>query len=202
MTVSIELKSSGHYTSLRDAETLIRESGKLFLHPISETHQFRPTLTYMDALTRKSRRRGGGFSDDESDGPPPDPDEPAPPPAAKKDKKPSEDAKEVQVAVRKSGDDRGMGFGGGLTAVRREMLTAIRAEEDERWENYDYHDREVSFTLYVYTFSSRIITRTRTLVRRLTPCFLSPRTHSIALRPLLQCCQISRAYETSILRNV
>ena len=81
MTVSIELKSSGHYTSLRDAETLIRESGKLFLHPISETHQFRPTLTYMDALTRKSRRRGGGFSDDESDGPPPDPDEPAPPEA-------------------------------------------------------------------------------------------------------------------------
>lgn len=96
----------------------------------------------MDILTRKSKRRGLN-SDDEDDGPPPDPDEPAPPPVPKKEKKPTGEAKEVQVAVRKSADDRGMPFGGGLTAVRREMLTSIRAEEDESWEDYEYCDPEV-----------------------------------------------------------
>ena len=42
--------------------------GQLHLHPISETHQLRPTLTYMDVLSRKNRRgRGGAGSDDDSD---------------------------------------------------------------------------------------------------------------------------------------
>ena len=95
----------------------------------------------MDILSRKFKRRGGNHSDDESDeGPPPDPDEPAPPPAPKKEKKASDDAKEVQVAVRKNTD---VPFGGGLTAVRREMLMAIRAEEDESWEDYEYCDAQV-----------------------------------------------------------
>lgn len=128
-------------------------TGKLHLHPISETHQFRPTLTYMDILTRKTKRRGGGGSDDDSDdGPPPDPDEPAPAPAPKKEKKPSAEAKEVQVAIRKNADDRGMSFAGGLTAVRREMLTAIRTEEDERWEEYEYCASEVSFQFNSFRF--------------------------------------------------
>src|ERR1700730_8246464 len=53
--------------------------GQLHLHPISETHPLRPTLTYLDALSRKSRRRFGvGSGSDSDDGPPPDPDEPAP----------------------------------------------------------------------------------------------------------------------------
>ncbi|KAF7791960.1 hypothetical protein EIP86_002986 [Pleurotus ostreatoroseus] len=117
----------------------IVRDGKLHLHSISETHQFRPTLTYMDILTRKTKRRGSAGSDDDSDdGPPPDPDEPAPAPAPKKEKKPTAEAKEVQVAIRKNVDDRGMSFAGGLTAVRREMLTAIRTEEDERWIDYEY----------------------------------------------------------------
>ena len=137
-------------TVRRHSSVLITDSisnyiGKLHLHPISETHQFRPALTYMDILTRKTKRRGGGGSDDDSDdGPPPDPDEPAPAPAPKKEKKPSAEAKEVQVAIRKSADDRGMSFAGGLTAVRREMLTAIRTEEDERWEEYEYCASDVS----------------------------------------------------------
>lgn len=118
----------------------------MHLHPINETYQLRPTLTYIDVLTRKTKRpRGGAGSDDDSDdGPPPDPDEPAPAPAPKKEKKKSGETKEVQVSVKKVSDDKGMSLGGGLTAVRREMLLAIRAEEDEKWEDYEYCDGEVS----------------------------------------------------------
>lgn len=106
----------------------------------------------MDILTRKAKRRGGAGSDDDSDdGPPPDPDEPAPAPAPKKEKKPTAEAKEVQVAIRKNVDDRGISFAGGLTAVRREMLTAIRTEEDESWVDYEYCAGEVSVCLAVST---------------------------------------------------
>ncbi|KAI0651728.1 Sin-like protein conserved region-domain-containing protein [Trametes meyenii] len=116
---------------------VLRE-GRLHFHPISETHQFRPTLTYMDMYTRKTRRTRGGDDSDDDDGPPPDPDEPPPAPAPKKEKKPVGDAKEVQVAVRKTGESSGLQFQGGLTQVRREMLTLIHAEEDERWEDFEY----------------------------------------------------------------
>lgn len=95
----------------------------------------------MDVLTRKAKRRAGADSDDDSDdGPPPDPDEPVAVPAPKKEKKAAADAKEVQVALRKTGDDKSVQLGGGLTAVRREMLSQIRAEEDERWEDMQYYD--------------------------------------------------------------
>ncbi|KAI0094727.1 DNA-directed RNA polymerase III subunit Rpc5 [Irpex rosettiformis] len=118
-------------------------NGKLYLHPISETHQLRPTLTYMDTLTRRTKRRSGDDDDDSDDGPPPDPDDPAPPPrVVKKEKKPAAEAKEVQVSIRKRGDDKGLQLGSGLTAMRRELLMAIRAEEDEQWEDYLYYDRE------------------------------------------------------------
>ena len=115
----------------------------MHLHPISETHQLRPTLTYIDILTRKTKRRIGADSDEDSDdGPPPDPDEPTPAPVPKKEKKAATEAKEVQVAVRKS-DDKSMQLGGGLTTMRREMLIAIRAEEDEKWEDLEYYGSEV-----------------------------------------------------------
>lgn len=121
--------------------------GKLYLHPISETHQLRPSLTYMDILTRRSRRRAGE-DEDSDEGPPPDPDEPAPLPIVKKEKKvPIGEAKEVQVSVRKAADDKGISFGGGITAVRREMLMKIRAEEDESWEDYEFHDGQVCSSL-------------------------------------------------------
>ena len=41
--------------------------GHLHLHPISQTHQFRPTLTYMDVFHRKNRRRANGDDDSDSD---------------------------------------------------------------------------------------------------------------------------------------
>ncbi|PSR85854.1 hypothetical protein PHLCEN_2v5330 [Hermanssonia centrifuga] len=130
--------------------------GKLHLHQITETHQLRPTLTYIDTMTRKSKRRGGAGSDDDSDdGPPPDPDEPAPAPVPKKEKKPTGEAREVQVSVRKNADEKGMQLGGGLTAVRREMLISMRAEEDESWDDYEYCDGEApeSNTIFEAVFS-------------------------------------------------
>lgn len=128
--------------------------GQLHLHPISETHQLRPSLTYLDVLSRKNkRRRGGGGSDSDSDdGPPPDPDDPAPPPPLpKKDKKPAAEAKEVQVSARKSSDDKGglQPLQGGLSAVRREMLLAIRMEDEEPWEDLEFCDGEVGRPPYI-----------------------------------------------------
>lgn len=120
-----------------------RDIGRLHLHPISETHQFRPTLTYMDMHLRKSKRGRGGDDSDSDDGPPPDPDEPAPAPVPKKEKKPAGDAKEVQVAVRKTAESQGLQFTGGMTQIRRDMLTLMHAEEDERWDDYEYCGGEV-----------------------------------------------------------
>ncbi|TEB39240.1 hypothetical protein FA13DRAFT_1725217, partial [Coprinellus micaceus] len=76
----------------------IVRDGKLHLHPVTEAHQFRPTLTYLDSLSRKNRR--GGNDSDSDDGPPPDPDDPTPVVTTKKTKKPVGDAKEVQVSTK------------------------------------------------------------------------------------------------------
>jgi DNA-directed RNA polymerase-3 subunit RPC5 len=114
---------------------------RLNLHPISETYQFRPTLTYLDAVSKKNKRMGDDDSDSD-DGPPLDPEEPAPvasPP--KKEKKPAGEAKEVQVTARKVTDDKNAGsMQGGLSASRRDMLALIRAEEDDIWQNLEFCD--------------------------------------------------------------
>ena len=121
-------------------------SGALHLHPIDETHQLRPTLTYLDALNRKSRRGRGADSDPESsdDGSPPDPDEVTPVAVPKKGKKPAGEAKEVQVAARKAEEKGGRDLQGGMSAVRREMLMSLRAEEEEEWQDLTFHGPEVS----------------------------------------------------------
>ena len=117
--------------------------GRLHLHPISETHQFRPSQTYLDVIARRStareRRRD---SDDESDGPPPDPDDPTPPaPVVKKEKKAGE-IKEVQVTARKVEEKNGQQLFGGLSQIRREILSKMREEREEPWENLDWCDME------------------------------------------------------------
>ncbi|KZP31185.1 hypothetical protein FIBSPDRAFT_43629 [Athelia psychrophila] len=100
-----------------------------------------------DAISRKSKRRPGAGSDSDSDdGPPPDPDDPAPLPVVKKEKKVTGEAKEIQVSARKASDDKsGMqGSQGGLSTVRREMLLAIRTEDEEEWQDLEFCDGEVS----------------------------------------------------------
>ncbi|KAF9532069.1 DNA-directed RNA polymerase III subunit Rpc5 [Crepidotus variabilis] len=112
-------------------------NGKMHFHPVSEIHQLRPTLTYLDILSRKSKRSRGGDSDSDSDGPPPDPDDPIPVAPVKKEKKPTGEAKEVHVTAKKADDTIGQG---GLSAGRREMLHHLRLEEEEKWEDLQFFD--------------------------------------------------------------
>ncbi|KAF9270361.1 hypothetical protein L218DRAFT_30152 [Marasmius fiardii PR-910] len=117
----------------------IVRDGEVHLHPISETHQFRPVLTYLDVVSRKHRRLGADSDSGTDDGPPPDPDEP-PPVTVKKEKKPAiGETREVHVSARKMADDK-TGQLAQLSTVRREMLAAIRADEDEAWQNMGYFD--------------------------------------------------------------
>ncbi|KAJ3760409.1 DNA-directed RNA polymerase III subunit Rpc5 [Lentinula raphanica] len=123
----------------RGAQMLgIMHENELHLHPISAIYQFRPTLTYLDTLSRKNRRRGGDESDSDSDdGPPPDPDEPAPVAApVKKEKKAAGEAKEVQVSARRT--DEKAGNLSQLSNARKEMLAIIRAEQEESWQNLEF----------------------------------------------------------------
>lgn len=116
-------------------------SGRLYLHPVSELHQFRPALTYLDVQSRKTMRSTTTGSEYDSDeGPPPDPDEvPVSAAPRRKEKKPVE-MKEISVSTRKT-DDKGTAVG--LSTMRREILQVIRAEEDEEWQNYEYCDATV-----------------------------------------------------------
>lgn len=117
-------------------------AGKLHLHPISETHQFGPNLSYLDLLSKTSRPRRPTGSDDEDDGPPPDPDEPVPDkPAPKKEKKASSSsAKEVTVSARRAPDSEDLG---GLSTLRREMIGNRRKEREEPWETLEWKDEGV-----------------------------------------------------------
>ncbi|KAF9452632.1 hypothetical protein P691DRAFT_660272 [Macrolepiota fuliginosa MF-IS2] len=137
-----EIRLQSEQIPQRGAQMLgIIRNGKLNLHPISEAHQFRPTLTYLDILSRRSRRSRQGESDSDSDdGPPPDPDEPAPVETVKKEKKATGPGKEVQVSARKTDEKGGASALGGLSAVRRDMLRAIRVEEEEEWDDLQFSD--------------------------------------------------------------
>jgi hypothetical protein len=54
------------------------------------------------------------------------------------------DAKEVHVSTRKVEDKGNVPYPqGGLTAVRREMLLALRTEEEEKWEDLEFYDADV-----------------------------------------------------------
>ncbi len=125
----------------------ILKDNAIYLHPVAQVHQFKPSLSYLDVISRKNnRKRSGGNSDSDSDdGPPPDPDEPPlrlKHPRRKKIKKTSE-AKEVTVVVKKTDDKGGIQFQGGLSTARREMLSALRKEGDEPWQEVQYRDAEV-----------------------------------------------------------
>jgi DNA-directed RNA polymerase III subunit RPC5 len=116
--------------------------GRLHLHPINESHQLRPTLTYLDVLSRKgsTSRPGLGSGSDSEGGPGPDETIPFSNSGQK------QDAKEVQVSARRAEDNGKMPYlQGGLTSVRREMLLALRNEEEEKWEELVFCDASVRF---------------------------------------------------------
>jgi len=120
----------------------IVRDGKLHLHPISETHQFSPNLSYLDVLSKNSSPRHPNASDEDEEGPPPDPDDPQPAPSSPKKVKKAgtSNAKEVTVAARRVGD--GSEDLGGLSSVRRELILKRRKERDEPWQALDYHDEQ------------------------------------------------------------
>ncbi len=159
--------------------------GELHLHPISETHQFRPTLTYLDVFSRKNRRsRANADDSDSDDGPPPDPDEAPPVVAAKKEKKAATDAKEIQVTARKTDDKGGLQAQGGLSTARREMLAIIRAEEDEDWVDLEYHDTNVGAPSTCRNQNPETQHRLRRLRILLNRCFHKVRKNLYALQML------------------
>ena len=107
----------------------------------------------MDVLSQKNKRsRWDGRSDSDSDeggqGPPLDPDETGPNTAAsKRTKKGGGEAREAQVSARKSNEKGDVQpLHGGLSSVRREMLSIIRTEEEESWVELDYCDDQTEET--------------------------------------------------------
>lgn len=154
------------------------------MHPIDETHQFRPTLTYLDYLSKKNKRSRGGDSDSEDDdNPPPDPDEAPPLIATKKERKASGAAKEVQVAARKTGEQGGIGAHAGMSAARRDMLHLIRLEEEESWVPYSVYDVTVRSAIVQYMLSELIeIFRQINPQRLLAPFSHRQTSHCLARR--------------------
>lgn len=145
--------------------------GVLHLHPISETHQLRPSLTYLDVIAKhQSSREKRRDSDDESDDPAPDPDEPTPVVAPPKKEKKTLEAREVQVTARKV-EDKGGPSMGGMSQLRRDMLTRMRTEHQEEWERLEWCDAEVrtpylllsirknSFYRLFFLYSTQILLR-------------------------------------------
>jgi DNA-directed RNA polymerase-3 subunit RPC5 len=113
------------------------------LHPISETHQFSPNLSYLDVLSKNSRPRRSNAEDDEDEGPPPDPDDPQPaqPLQKKVEKASASNAKEVTVTARRAGESSE--DLGGLSSLRRELILKRRKERDETWQALEWHDKQV-----------------------------------------------------------
>lgn len=174
--------------------------GRLNLHPIGEAHQFRPTLTYLDILSRRDRRSRLGGSDSETDnGPPLDPEELPPVDVPKRDKKAPGPGKEIQVSARR-GDDKGsVSTLGGLSAVRRDMLRAIRAEEDEEWCSLHFFDTLVGSLLSKSQTSSDSKVRPTNLRQFLKRYCLAVQMSLLLKTTLLSFSKISKAYKLLLL---
>jgi len=112
---------------------------QLHLHRISATYKFRPSLTYVDLHSQKTKRRRGeeeGTLSDEAE----EEEEDAKP---RMKGKALGEAKEVMVSARKTGESK---FPTGMSDMRRELLRNLRAEELETWVPLKYQD-EVRYFL-------------------------------------------------------
>ncbi|KIO31197.1 hypothetical protein M407DRAFT_68288 [Tulasnella calospora MUT 4182] len=116
----------------------VLRDGQLYLHPISQVHQFRPTLTYMDVLSRKNRPKTDDDDDVEE--------ESAPPAAAATVAKA---AREVVVAARGTPGEAA-GNVGGLSALRRDMISTMRKEQEERWVDMQWDDEKAPQTSEIF----------------------------------------------------
>ncbi|KAG8904386.1 hypothetical protein FRB99_001841 [Tulasnella sp. 403] len=119
----VRLKSE-RVTNKGDYFVGIMKDGRLHLHPISETHQFRPTLTYLDVLQRRAKPMVGDVDEeeDEEGG------------GAAQQSKPAG----REVVVRASGGaDANLG---GLSALRRDIITTMRKEQEDKWVDLEWND--------------------------------------------------------------
>ncbi|KAF8337418.1 DNA-directed RNA polymerase III subunit Rpc5 [Cantharellus anzutake] len=123
--------------------------GCLHLHPISETHQFKPNLSYLDFSRKTSSKRAAlgapvnPASDDEGpDSDDADDDHPAVGSAASKPKKrPGAGAglREISVSAKRTDD----GWqGASLSDVRLEIMAKTQSEREARWFDLEYRGIE------------------------------------------------------------
>lgn len=88
----------------------------------------------------------------------------------------TEPGKEVQVSARRTDDKGGASALGGLSAVRRDLLRTIRAEEDEEWADLLFFDVTVgSPALFLGPHTQMSIRRTN-LQKHLRQSSLKART--------------------------
>lgn len=115
----------------------IFQSGRLHLHPIAEIQQFRPTLTYLDVLTRQKAKPAAYEEEDDDNA----------------DAVPAGKAREVVVSAR-GGEQSGGGMGQ-MTGLRREMIATARKEQKEAWVDLEWFDEAVStpFSIHPRLFS-------------------------------------------------
>jgi DNA-directed RNA polymerase III subunit RPC5 len=116
-------------------------TGRLHLHPVSEIQQLRPSLTHLDENSNKSessKTAGVSVDPDDSTG-----DQSAIPGLLRREDMNMADAKEALVTARKPGDSGNIYLQSGVTAVRREMLLALRLEEEEKWEELAFCSADV-----------------------------------------------------------
>lgn len=154
----------------------------------------------MDILSRRDRRSRLGGSDSETDdGPPPDPEEPPPVDVPKREKKAPGPGKEIQVSAGRADDKGSVSTLGGLSAVRRDMLRAIRAEEDEEWCSLHFFDTLVGLLLSVSQVSSDLRARPTSLRRFLKRCFLAVQTCLLLMTTSLSFSEILEVYKLLLL---
>ncbi|EJD32823.1 hypothetical protein AURDEDRAFT_131983 [Auricularia subglabra TFB-10046 SS5] len=116
-------------------------------------------MSYLDVLACKTKPRRPGADSDSDDGPPPDPDEPPPPPTTKAKSKAAPEAREVQLSVKKTNDDKMAQTMGGLTQVRKGMLMKLREEAEEALEHWEYRDED---TQQAHESLDKIVSQSRT----------------------------------------
>jgi len=107
----------------------VLRGNKLYLHPVEKTYQLRPSLDYLDVLATKEKESRRGKDYDEDD------DEEGEEAESRTTK--ARDVREVIGTVKMGSDKDGFG---GMSVVRKEMLTLLRDEKEEKWHDLEWND--------------------------------------------------------------
>jgi DNA-directed RNA polymerase-3 subunit RPC5 len=134
---------NGTLEHIRGSKSSEFNTGRFHLHPVGDIQQLRPSLTHLDeqqSNKSSSSKIAGVAAADSDDGAG---DRVAIPGLPRREDVNMADAKEALVTTRKSGDLSSIHLQSGVTAVRREMLLALRLEEDGRWEELAFCGADV-----------------------------------------------------------